>query len=192
MGTAADAHRLRRRPSGRHRMGRGRHVADRAAWPLAAAIRDVAVVLAASSVIAAATAVALPRATSSASMGHPAAPPATSLVRSADRSFSPTAVCPIHWRRSAWHVKRLIKCAAGYFGVSRDQALYVAWRESRFDPNAYNATGRAAGIFQHLLRYWPERAARYGFPNASPYNARANIFVTMRMVRRVGWWPWSL
>ena len=167
-------------------------MADRTPWPVATAIRDVVVVVAASSVIAAATAVALPRATSNASIGHLAAPTVTSLVRSAERSSVPAEICPIHWRRSAWHVKRLIYCAADYFGVSRDRALYVAWRESRFDPRAYNAGGPAAGIYQHLVRYWPERATRYGFPDASPFNARANILVTMRMVRRIGWWPWSL
>jgi hypothetical protein len=158
---------------------------------VAAAIRTLAVVLAVSGVIAAATAVAFPRATSSASIGHPAAPD-TMIVRSSERSVDETRVCPIDWHTGPWHVKRLISCAAAHFGISRDRALYVAWRESRFDPSAFNADGPAAGVYQHLLRYWPDRAARYGFASASPYNARANIFVTMRMVRRVGWWPWAL
>jgi muramidase (phage lysozyme) len=75
--------------------------------------------------------------------------------------------------------------------VSRDKALYVAWRESRYRPSAYNATGDAAGIYQHLVRYWPQRAEVYGFKNWSPFNARANVFVTMRMVRHYGWAPWG-
>jgi hypothetical protein len=106
------------------------------------------------------------------------------------RAVSPR-VCPIEWRKSTWHVKQLIKCAASHFGVAREKALYVAWRESRYRPSAYNPGGRAAGIYQHLLRYWPSRAEAFGFEDRSAFNARANIFVTMRMVRRYGWDPWG-
>ena len=100
-------------------------------------------------------------------------------------------ICPIDWRQSAWHVKLLIRCAASHFKVGREKAVHIAWRESRFRPSAYNAAGNAAGIYQHLLRYWPHRAKDYGFKNSSPFNARANIFVTMRMVRHYGWDPWG-
>jgi hypothetical protein len=100
-------------------------------------------------------------------------------------------ICPIDWRQSAWHVKQLIRCAATHFGVGRNKALYIAWRESRFRPSAYNAAGNAAGIYQHLLKYWPHRAEDYGFRDWSAFNARANIIVTMRMVRHYGWDPWG-
>ena len=100
-------------------------------------------------------------------------------------------ICPIDWRQSAWHVKKLIRCVAAHYGVSGRKAIYIAWRESRFRPSAYNAYGDAAGIYQHLLRYWPHRSADYGFRNWSAFNARANIFVTMRMVLRYGWDPWG-
>jgi hypothetical protein len=76
--------------------------------------------------------------------------------------------------------------------VEERKALYVAWRESRYRPSAYNTAGGAAGIYQHLLKYWPGRAADYGFPNWPAFNARANIFVTMRMVRTYGWDPWGV
>ena len=69
-------------------------------------------------------------------------------------------------------------------------ALAVADRESQFRPNAYNPSG-CAGIYQHMLKYWPGRAAAYGFPGWSAFNARANIIVTMRMVVQDGWGPWS-
>jgi hypothetical protein len=103
-----------------------------------------------------------------------------------------TRICPIDWRQSAWHVKQLIRCAASHHGVSVDTALYVAWRESRYRPSAYNAAGEAAGIYQHLLKYWPDRAADYGFEEWSVFNARANIMVTMRMVEEYGWAPWGM
>jgi hypothetical protein len=102
-----------------------------------------------------------------------------------------TRICPIDWRQSTWHVKQLIKCAAAHHGISREKALYIAWRESRYRPSAYNAGGNAAGIYQHLLKYWPGRAEDFGFKDWSAFNARANIFVAMRMVRRYGWSPWA-
>jgi soluble lytic murein transglycosylase-like protein len=103
----------------------------------------------------------------------------------------PARLCPIDWRESTWHVKRLIKCAAAHYGISREKALYVAWRESRYRPSAYNRAGPAAGIYQHLTKYWPDRAEEFGFGDSSAFNARANIIVTMRMVLRFGWDPWG-
>jgi hypothetical protein len=88
-------------------------------------------------------------------------------------------------------VKGLIRCAARHFGVSVDKAVGIAFRESRFHPRAYNSWSCAKGIYQHLCRYWPVRAREYGFNDWSAYNARANIFVTMRMVKRFGWQPWG-
>lgn len=101
------------------------------------------------------------------------------------------SICRIDWRQNTTHVKRLIRCAAAYYHISADKALYVARRESRFDPEAFNASSCAKGLFQHLCRYWPDRADNYGFDNWSAYNARANVFVTMKMVKRYGWQPWG-
>jgi hypothetical protein len=166
-------------------------------------------VLAAAGLIAGVTSLGFPRATSNASVRHDDSPDATTVTTSTasttsttvatpttDRSVAPVSgasrLCPIDWRQSAWHVKRLIRCAADHYDVSQRKALYVAWRESRYLPYAYNGAGPAAGVFQHLLRYWPDRADTYGFPDRSPFNARANILVTMRMVRDLGWSPWAL
>lgn len=119
--------------------------------------------------------------------------PAASIVNTAHAREADIArhVCQIDWRKGDWHVKQLIRCAASYHGVGKRNALYIAWRESRYQPSAYNSYGNAAGIYQHLLRYWPDRAEDFGFENWSAFNARANIFVTMRMVRRYGWSPWG-
>jgi hypothetical protein len=103
-----------------------------------------------------------------------------------------TKVCPVEWRKGPFFVKKLIRCTARHYGVSADKALYVARRESRFRPKAYNGWSCAKGIYQHLCRYWPSRASAYGFNDWSAFNARANIVVTMRMVRRGGWGPWGL
>jgi hypothetical protein len=126
-------------------------------------------------------------------MSFPTATTSQAVIqRDESRLAVTTKICPIDWRKSTWHVKQLIRCAASHHGVSTSTALYVAWRESRYRPSAYNAYGGAAGIYQHLVKYWPDRAADYGFRNWSPFNARANIMVTMRMVRQYGWDPWSL
>jgi hypothetical protein len=104
----------------------------------------------------------------------------------------PAKICNIDWHKGTWQVKQLIRCAAKYWHVpgGAGTALAIADRESQFRPRAYNPSG-CAGIYQHMLRYWPGRASIYGFPGWSAYNARANIIVTMRMVKRAGWGPWS-
>ena len=104
----------------------------------------------------------------------------------------PARICNVDWRKGTFQVKRLIRCAAHHWHVpgGADMALYVADRESHYYPNAYNPSG-CAGIYQHMLRYWPSRAAAYGFRGWSAFNARANIIVTMRMVSHDGWGPWG-
>jgi hypothetical protein len=118
---------------------------------------------------------------------------ASSSTTTARYSYVPHKICPIDWRKGPWHVKKLIRCAAHRWQVpgGARTALRIANRESHFRPRAYNAYSGAAGIFQHLLRYWPGRAYTYGFKRWSAFNARANIIVTMRMVKRTGWSPWS-
>ena len=102
-----------------------------------------------------------------------------------------TKLCSIDWRNGTFAVRKLVRCAARFYGVNVDKALYVANRDSHFHARAYNSWSCAKGIYQHLCRYWPSRASAYGFDNWSAFNARANIMVTMRMVRRYGWAPWG-
>lgn len=104
----------------------------------------------------------------------------------------PARICNYDWHKGTWQIKQLIRCAAHYWHVpgGADAALAIADRESKFQPGAYNPSG-CAGIYQHMLRYWPGRASAYGFSGWSAFNARANIIVTMRMVRQGGWGPWS-
>ena len=101
-------------------------------------------------------------------------------------------VCDYDWQMGTWQVKQLIRCAADHWNVpgGASTALAIADRESQFRPNAYNSSG-CAGIYQHMLRYWPGRAAAYGFSGWSAFNARANIIVTMRMVQQDGWSAWT-
>jgi hypothetical protein len=146
-------------------------------------------VLAVSVLVAGVTSLGFPRPTTSNASIRPDDPPAKRVLAVANTTGS--QICPIDWRQSTWHVKKLIRCAAGYYDVSPRKALYIAWRESRYQASAYNRRGDAAGIYQHVLKYWPDRAETYGFPDWSAFNGRANIVVTMQMVRRIGWDPWG-
>jgi hypothetical protein len=107
-------------------------------------------------------------------------------------TYTPKRICgDIPWREGPRQVRRLIRCAARHYGVNVERALDVARRESNFRPRAYNPSSCAKGVFQHLCRYWPGRAYEYGFWKVGAFNARANIIVTMKMVRRGGWGPWG-
>jgi soluble lytic murein transglycosylase-like protein len=106
-------------------------------------------------------------------------------------SYTPRKICAIPWRDGRRQVKHLIRCAAKRWDVNADKALRIAHRESLFHPHAYNSSSCAKGIYQHLCRYWPDRAYDFGFRGKSAFNARANIIVTMKMVRRYGWAPWG-
>jgi len=52
---------------------------------------------------------------------------------------------------------------------------------------------KAKGLFQHLPRYWPERAAAAGFPGASIFDPEANIAAAAWLVYKTpgGWGHWS-
>lgn len=136
----------------------------------------------------------IPRITSEAKDEAPTARPLEAKPRVEERKILEDApvICPIDWRRGTREVKQLIRCAASYYGIDQDEALYIAWRESRYQPSAYNEMGEAAGVYQHKVRYWSERAVQFGSADWSVFDARANILVTMRMVKRYGWEPWSL
>jgi hypothetical protein len=102
-------------------------------------------------------------------------------------------ICDFDWRESRREVKRLIRCAARHWRSpgGANKALDIARCESGYNPDAYNPAGYA-GVFQHATRYWPDRADRWGFPNRSVYNGRANVIVSIRMARSDGdWGAWG-
>lgn len=58
-----------------------------------------------------------------------------------------------------------------------DQALSVMACESEGNPNATNPTSGAAGLFQHLPKYWSDRSFRAGIPGANIYDPESNVAV---------------
>ncbi len=69
-----------------------------------------------------------------------------------------------------------------------NQAVRVAWCESRFDPTSTNLRTGAVGLFQHLPRYWEERAESAGFPNADPTDPVASTAAAAWAVYNGGGW----
>ncbi len=56
-------------------------------------------------------------------------------------------------------------------------AMRVLRCESQGDAAAKNPRSTASGLFQHLARLWPERAARAGWPAADVFDPTANVAV---------------
>lgn len=92
-----------------------------------------------------------------------------------------------------WTVEKkprpMVRALARRYGVSVATAMHVAACESGFNPKAYSHP--YAGIFQHDVRYWPGRARHYGHPGASPFDAYANVDVSLKMARAAGWGHWG-
>lgn len=55
-----------------------------------------------------------------------------------------------------------------------NKAVRIAWCESRFDANAEDLRTGGVGLFNHLPRYWEERATNAGFPGVSPTDPEAS------------------
>lgn len=67
-------------------------------------------------------------------------------------------------------------------------AVRIAWCESRFDPKSVNLRTGAIGLFQHLPRYWDERASNAGFPGADPTDPEASTAAAAWAVYNEGGW----
>ena len=85
--------------------------------------------------------------------------------------------------------RKMVRPLARRYGVSVATAVHVAACESGFNPKAYSYP--YAGIFQQDVRYWPARARHYGHRGDSPFDAYANVDVSLRMARTAGWGHWG-
>ncbi|MDI3211780.1 transglycosylase SLT domain-containing protein [Arthrobacter sp. AL12] len=84
-------------------------------------------------------------------------------------------------------VEEIVREAARKFGLDENHFVSIAMCESTMNPAAinygYSENGNPSGLFQHLSGYWPARAAKYGYPGASVFDATANANVTAGMFR---------
>jgi hypothetical protein len=85
--------------------------------------------------------------------------------------------------------RRMVRALARRHGVGVATAVHVAACESGFNPKAYSHP--YAGIYQQDVRYWPSRARHYGHAGASPFDAYANVDVSLKMARSAGWGHWG-
>jgi soluble lytic murein transglycosylase-like protein len=124
--------------------------------------------------------------------GALSAQPASALLRTREAARVSARICDYRWKDGVHQVKRLIRCAARRWHVSGgpSKALRVARCESGYDPSAYNPSGYL-GIYQQAKWYWAGRAVRFGFPDRSAFNGRANVIVSIRMAHASGWGGWG-
>ena len=91
---------------------------------------------------------------------------------------------------SGWLSQVQVRALVTEYFVAEDvnQAVRIAWCESRFDPSSTNLRTGAVGLFQHLPRYWDERAESAGFPNADPTDPEASTAAAAWAVYNGGGW----
>jgi hypothetical protein len=98
---------------------------------------------------------------------------------------SPGAVATTGWL-SEVEVRALV---SQYFAPADvNQAVRIAWCESRFDPNHTDPRSGGIGLFNHLPRYWPERADSAGFPDAPATDPEASTAAAAREVYHGAGW----
>jgi hypothetical protein len=91
---------------------------------------------------------------------------------------------------SGWLSQVQVRALVSLYFAAADvnQAVRVAWCESRFDPNSTNLRTGAVGLFQHLPQYWAERADAAGFPGADPTDPVASTAAAAWAVYDGGGW----
>ena len=83
---------------------------------------------------------------------------------------------------------------ATYFPAADvDRALRILACESNGDPNAVNRTSGAAGLFQHIPRFWAERSVAAGYGGSDIFDPVANVAVAAWLAYDApagGWHHW--
>lgn len=80
-------------------------------------------------------------------------------------------------------VEGLIYYWTSVYGGDPAYHVKIARCESGLNPNSVGGGGLYLGVYQQHAKYWPARAARYGFAGASPFDANANVAVSIAMMR---------
>lgn len=109
--------------------------------------------------------------------------------------------CSIHWKtrdrdEARDSARRLIRCAVRRWPVPGDYTVARDVARCESGLRWWADGGINDGLYQHDIRYWPARADHYLRDrwdiSHSIWNARAQVFVTMRMVHSMrSWSHWS-
>jgi soluble lytic murein transglycosylase-like protein len=89
-------------------------------------------------------------------------------------------------------IERTIRDAAAEFGVDPNLMVAIARCESRLTPWAQNRSSGAAGLFQHIPRYYPPRATAVGYHGSQvdPLRPRQNARAAAWLLATAGTSPW--
>ncbi len=109
---------------------------------------------------------------------------------SAASQSPPTTAVSMEVDASGWLSQIQVRALVSEYFTAADvnHAVRVAWCESRFDPEAINRRTGGIGLFQHLPKYWPERAAAAGFTGAEPTDPEASVAAAAWEVYHGGGW----
>lgn len=106
------------------------------------------------------------------------------------RRVGVAAPAPVAAPVAAGDIQSIIVAAANRWGADPTQLLRVAYCESHYNPNAYNASSGASGLFQFLPTTWAANSVRAGYAGASPFDpvANANTAAMMFANQQAGQW----
>ena len=103
-------------------------------------------------------------------------------------------ICDIPWWKGPIASKKFIGCIFNHVGANTSKGLYIAHRESRYDPYVCNASNHC-GYFQIYPPLWDHMIHTYVYGKSlgplSRTNGRAAAVLTARFTKHEGWWPWE-
>ena len=89
------------------------------------------------------------------------------------------------------NVESLIYYWTSVYGGDPGYHVKIAKCESGLNPGSVGGGGLYLGVYQQHSKYWPARAAKAGFAGASPFDANANVAVSIQMMRAGGYGHWG-
>jgi hypothetical protein len=115
---------------------------------------------------------------------------ATTVVGDGETSSAQASTGTIASDEAGWLSQVQVRVLVVEYFAAEDvnKAVRVAWCESRFNPTSTNLRTGAVGLFQHLPKYWEERAESAGFPNAEPTDPEASTAAAAWAVYHEGGW----
>jgi len=93
-------------------------------------------------------------------------------------------------RQTPKEIESLIRASARKYGLPEEKVVHIAWRESKFKPQARSKSGRYVGLYQFDLVTWrntPE--GRAGLRREDPV---ANINAAHWHMKKYGFQAWAV
>ena len=96
----------------------------------------------------------------------------------------------VQTRHTPEEIEAVIRASARKYGLPEEKVVHIAWRESKFKPEARSKSGRYVGIYQFDITTWrntPE--GRAGLRREDPL---ANINAAHWHMKEYGFQAWAL